>query len=173
MRKSIALIDGLHLSGVSRGLGFQVDFSKLLSFMRSREHVSLIRAHYFSPVWGDGEEDSIWKLLDWLEYNNYSVVRRLVKDGDSIRRNEPMSLEMSVTALEVAHTADEFIFVAGSEDLTLAVEALKRKGRVVTVISSIKITPAPISNALRRAADNFIELGDIIKKLELPPRKRD
>lgn len=140
--------------------------------MRSREHVSLIRAHYFSPVWADGEEDSIWKLLDWLEYNNYTVVRRLVKDGDSTRRNEPMSLEMSVTALEVAHTADEFIFISGSEELVYAVDALKRKGRVVTVISSIQVTPVPISNVLRRAADNFIELGDIVKKLELPPRKR-
>ena len=171
MRKSIALIDGLHLSGVSRSLGFQVDFSKLLGFLRSREHVSLIRAHYFSPVWANGEEDSIWKLLDWLEYNRYSVERRLVGSGDSTRRNEPMFLEMSVKALEVAHTADEFIFISGSEELTLAVEALKRKGRVVTVISSIKIDPAPISNSLRRAADNFIDLNDIVAKVELKRRQ--
>ncbi len=171
MRKSIALIDGLHLSGVARSLDFQVDFSKLLGFMRSREHVSLIRANYFSPVWADGEEDSIWKLLDWLEYNNYTVVRRPVKDGDSNRRNESMIVEMTAMSLDVAHTADEFIFIAGSEDLVHATEALKRKGRVVTVISSIQITPVPISNALRRSADNFIDLKDLIPKVGLT-RKR-
>jgi uncharacterized LabA/DUF88 family protein len=41
------------------------------------------------------------------------------------------------------------------------VEAVQRKGRRVSVVSTIRTSPPMVADELRRQADNFIELDDL------------
>ena len=162
--KAIALIDGPHITGVAKALGYTVDFKELLRLLRVFNGSQLVRAYYFTHVLADAEHDSVRPLVDWLTYNGYAVVERPVRE-DSSRRRETV-VEMSVVALEVGPTVDSVVLFAGSEDLVPVVEALKRKGIVVTVVSSTGMKPAPIHDALRRAADDFIDLEEIRDSIE-------
>lgn len=163
-QKGIALIDGPHITSVAKALGYTVDFKELLRLLRVFKGYQLVRAYYFTPVLADAEHDSVRPLVDWLTYNGFAVVERPVRE-DSSRRREP-SVEMSVVALEVGPTVDSVVLFAGNEDLVPVVEALKRKGVVVTVVSTIALKPAAIHDSLRRVADDFIDLDDIRQSIE-------
>jgi uncharacterized LabA/DUF88 family protein len=52
------------------------------------------------------------------------------------------------------------------------VEAVQRRGVRVTVVSTIKTQPPMIADELRRQADNFLDITDLISFMGRPPRER-
>ena len=65
-------IDGANLHATARTLGFDIDYKRLLEEFSSRGAV--LRAFYYSAM--DPELSSLRPLLDWLDYNGYTVVTR-------------------------------------------------------------------------------------------------
>src|SRR5262249_53978349 len=65
-------IDGPNLYAPAKSLGFDIDYKRLLSEFPSRGY--LLRAFYYTAVTEDQEYSSIRPLIDWLDYNGYSVV---------------------------------------------------------------------------------------------------
>src|SRR5436309_4952347 len=73
--EKIALfIDGANLYATAKSLGFDIDYKRLLREFQSRGY--LLRAFYYTAVIEDQEYSSIRPLIDWLDYNGYSVVTR-------------------------------------------------------------------------------------------------
>jgi uncharacterized LabA/DUF88 family protein len=66
-------IDGANLYATAKALGFDIDYRRLLKEFRSRG--TLVRAFYYTAVIEDQEYTSIRPLIDWLDYNGYTVVR--------------------------------------------------------------------------------------------------
>ena len=62
---------------------------------------------------------------------------------------------------------------AGDGDFRRAVEAAKRRGARVTVVSSVKGQPQTIADELRREADVFIDLNDMAELIARPRRDSD
>jgi len=54
------------------------------------------------------------------------------------------------------------ILFSGDGDFRRLVEAVQRKGVRVTVVSTVKSNPSMIADELRRQADKFVELADIM-----------
>ncbi|NEN39677.1 NYN domain-containing protein, partial [Escherichia coli] len=78
MTDRIALfIDGPNNYAATKALGFDLDFKPLLAHFKDGE--ALVRAYYYSAV-VDDEYSSIRPLLDWLDYNGYSVVTKTAKE---------------------------------------------------------------------------------------------
>ena len=78
--EKIALfIDGANLYATAKSLGFDIDYKRLLSEFQSRGY--LLRAFYYTAVIEDQEYSSIRPLIDWLDYNGYSVVTKATKDS--------------------------------------------------------------------------------------------
>src|SRR3974377_1983456 len=103
--EKIALfIDGANLYATAKSLGFDVDYKRLLREFQSR--VYLLRAFYYTAVIEDQEYSSIRPLIDWLDYNGYSVVTKATKEvlDPTGRRNGKgkQELEVAVGALELA-----------------------------------------------------------------------
>ncbi|MHB2265774.1 LabA-like NYN domain-containing protein [Aliihoeflea sp. PC F10.4] len=161
-REKIALfIDGANLYATSRALGFDIDYRKLLSHFQSQGY--LLRAYYYTALIEDQEYSSIRPLIDWLDYNGYTVVTKPAKEfTDATGRRKikgNMDIELTVDALELAGTVDHYVIFSGDGDFRTLVDALQRKGRKVTIASTTTSTPPMISDDLRRQADHFIEIS--------------
>src|SRR5215468_5019207 len=77
--EKIALfIDGANLYATAKSLGFDIDYKRLLREFHSRGY--LLRAFYYTAVIEDQEYSSIRPLIDWLDYNGYSVVTKATKE---------------------------------------------------------------------------------------------
>ena len=64
-------IDGANLYATAKSLGFDIDYKRLLKEFQSRG--KLVRAYYYTALVEDQEYSSIRPLVDWLDYNGYSV----------------------------------------------------------------------------------------------------
>jgi uncharacterized LabA/DUF88 family protein len=72
-----------------------------------------------------------------------------------------MDIELAVDVLEQCHKTDHIVLFSGDGDFTSLIAAVQRKGKKVTVISTLKTSPPMIADDLRRVADHFIELASI------------
>ena len=64
-----------------------------------------------------------------------------------------MDIELTVDALELADVVDHFVMFSGDGDFRTLVEALQRRGRKVSVVSTMATQPPMIADDLRRQAD--------------------
>ena len=174
-REKIALfIDGANLYATSRTLGFDVDYRKLLEVFRSYGY--LLRAYYYTALIEDQEYSSIRPLIDWLDYNGYTVVTKAAKEfTDSTGRRKVkgnMDMELAIDALEIAEVVDHIVLFSGDGDFKSLVAALQRKGRKVTIVSSIATQPPMVADDLRRQADAFVDLNALKDVVGRPPSMR-
>jgi uncharacterized LabA/DUF88 family protein len=165
---SIALfIDGANLYATAKTLGFDIDYRRLLQEFQSRG--TLLRAFYYTAIIEDQEYSSIRPLVDWLDYNGYTVVTKSTKEYvDAYGRRKlkgSMDIELAVDAMEIAEHIDQLVLFSGDGDFRPLVEAVQRRGVRVTVVSTIASQPPMIADELRRQADVFIDLAELRAKL--------
>ncbi len=160
-------IDGANLYATARALGFDIDYKKLLNVFRAKGR--LIRALYYTALPEDQEYSSIRPLVDWLDYNGYTMVTKPTKEfTDSSGRRKikgNMDIELAVDAMELAENLDHLIIFSGDGDFRSLVEALQMKGKRVTVVSTLATQPPMIADELRRQADQFIEISDLEEEI--------
>ena len=174
-REKIAIfIDGANLYATSRTLGFDIDYRGLLGDFREKGY--LVRAVYYTALVEDQEYSSIRPLIDWLDYNGYKVVTKPLReftDAQGRRRTKGnMHIELVIDAMEVADHIDHFVLFSGDGDFRYLVEALQRKGKKVTVASTVKTKPPMIADDLRRQADHFMELANLSQSVRRDPAER-
>ena len=165
--KLALFIDGINTHAAARALGFDIDYKRLLTEFRSRG--TLVRAFYYTVVIEDQEFSSLRPLLDWLDYNGFTVVTKPAKefdDGEGRRRfKRSMGVELSVNAMELAEQVDEIVLFSGDGDFRALVHAVQRKGVRVTVVSTTATQPPSIADELRRQADVFVDLMELQPKI--------
>lgn len=167
-------IDGANLYAAARSLEFDIDYRKMLAEMKSWGR--LLRVFYYTAVVEDDEYHSIRPLLDWLDYNGFSVVTKNAKTytDDTGRRKIKgnIDIELAVDALEIAPHIDHAYIFSGDGDFTRVVQAMQRKGVRVSVVSSLTTRPPMIADELRRQCDEFIELTHLVDKIGRDPEVR-
>jgi len=153
-------IDGANLYSAARGLGFDIDYKRLLDHFRGTG--TLIRAFYYTALLEDQEYSPLRPLIDWLDYNGYAVVTKPAKeftDANGRRRIKGnMDIELAIDALEIADKLDPMILFSGDGDFRRLVDAVQRRGKRVTVVSTMRSQPPMIADELRRQADQYIDL---------------
>jgi uncharacterized LabA/DUF88 family protein len=165
---NIALfIDGANLYATAKSLGFEIDYRRLLKEFQGRG--ILLRAFYYTAIIEDQEYSSIRPLVDWLDYNGYTVVTKMTKeyiDANGRRRIKgSMDIELAVDAMQLAKHIDQMVLFSGDGDFRPLVEAIQRRGVRVTVVSTISSQPPMIADELRRQADVFIDLVELRAKV--------
>ena len=169
--RTALFIDGSNLHATARALGFDIDYKRLLEMFT--EEVRLIRAFYYTAMHEDQEYSPIRPLIDWLDYNGYTMVTKPTKEfTDSAghrRLKGNMDIELAIDVMEMAETLNHIILFSGDGDFRRLVEAVQRKGLRVTVVSTIRSQPPMIADELRRQADNFIELQDLQERIARVP----
>jgi uncharacterized LabA/DUF88 family protein len=172
--KTALFIDGANLYATTKSLGFDIDYKRLLKEFQSRGN--LLRAFYYTALIEDQEYSSIRPLLDWLDYNGYTVVTKPAKEfTDSTGRRKikgNMDLELAIDVMELADHIDHVVLFSGDGDFRPLVESVQRKGVRVTVVSTISTQPPMIADELRRQADIFLDLSELIQKIGRDPGDR-
>ncbi|MBI5163254.1 MAG: NYN domain-containing protein [Magnetospirillum sp.] len=158
-------IDGSNLYAAARALGFDIDYKRLLEFFTSKGR--LIRSFYYTALIEDQEYSPIRPLVDWLDYNGYTMVTKPTKEfTDAMGRRKikgNMDIELAIDVMEMAQYLDHVVLFSGDGDFRRLVEAVQRKGVRVSVVSTVRSQPPMVADELRRQADTFVEL------LELEP----
>jgi uncharacterized LabA/DUF88 family protein len=161
--KTALFIDGENLHYTAKALGFDVDFTRLLTEFKTRG--PLLRSYYYTLVSAAAEHQTTRPLIDWLSYNGFTVVTKVSKsfdDGDGRRKSKrSIAIELAVDALELSDHIDHMVLFSGDGDYRAMVEAAQRKGVSVTVVSTMRTRPAMIADELRRQANAFLELNDL------------
>jgi uncharacterized LabA/DUF88 family protein len=156
-------VDGANLYGAAKGLQFDIDYKRLLEVF-ARKGV-LVRAFYYTALAEEQEFSPLRPLIDWLDYNGFSVVTKPLKeytDAQGRRRVKGnMDIELAIDVMEMSERVDHIVIFSGDGDFRKLVEAVQRKGRRVSVVSTIRTQPPMVSDELRRQADNFIELEEL------------
>ena len=133
-------IDGANLYATAKALGFDIDYKRLLREFQGKGR--LIRAYYFTALIDDQEYSSIRPLVDWLDYNGYSVVTKPTKEFvDSTGRRKVkgnMDIELAVKAMEMAPHVDLMVLFSGDGDFRSLVESFQRQGVRVAVVSTFR-----------------------------------
>ena len=165
-------IDGANLYSAAKALNFDIDYRKLLDEFRKRG--ILIRAYYYTALVEGDDYSPIRPLVDWLDYNGFTLITKTAREyTDSQGRKRwrgDMDIEIAVDMLQMAETADHLVLFSGDGDFRALVEAVQRKGRRVTVVSTMKSQPPMTSDDLRRQADNFVDLADLGAIIGRPQR---
>ena len=164
--------DGSNLYAAARALGFDIDYKNLLELFSSKGQ--LVRAYYYTALMEDQEYLPIRPLVDWLDYNGYTMVTKPTKEfTDSMGRRKikgNMDMELAIDVLEMAEHLDHVILFSGDGDFRRLVDAVQRRGVRVTVVSTFRSSPPMVADELRRQADTFIELSDLAPQIARHPR---
>ncbi len=168
-REKIAIfIDGANVHATSKALGIDIDYAALLKNYKTQAY--LVRAYYFTAIIEDQEFSSIRPLIDWLDYNGFKMVTKPAKeftDSSGERKLKGnMDIELAIEAMEVSAHYDHMILFSGDGDFCALIAALQKRGKKITVVSTLKTNPPMIADELRRAADYFIDIVDLVKKIE-------
>lgn len=161
------LIDGPNLQRASKALRLDIDYKRLLMMFQQRGY--LARAHYYAALAPDRSDCTLRPLLDWLSYNGFTVVTKIARDFAATGGENALAVEIAVNAMQIADHIEHFIVFSGSSEFVRLVEALQQKGRLVTVVSTLR-AEAPVADELRRRADHFLELDDLRPILSREPK---
>ena len=156
-------IDGANLYATARALGFDIDYKRLLDVFTRK--CNLVRALYYTALIEDQEYSPIRPLVDWLDYNGYTMVTKPTKEfTDAAGRRKVkgnMDIELAVDVMEMVDRLDHVVLFSGDGDFRRLVEAVQRRGCRVTVVSTLRSQPPMIADELRRQADTFIDLFEL------------
>jgi uncharacterized LabA/DUF88 family protein len=160
-------IDGANLYAAARTLGIDIDYKKLLELFSNEGQ--LIRAVYYTALIEDQKNSPIRPLVDWLDYNGYTMVTKPAKefaDPSGHRRIKGnMDIELAIDVMEMAERLDHVVLFSGDGDFRRLVEAVQRKGARFTVVSTQRSVPPMVADELRRQADNFVDLQDMAPQI--------
>ena len=124
-----------------------------------------MRAYYYTALLDEQEYSPIRPLVDWLDYNGYTMVTKPLKEfTQSTGRRKfkgNMDVEITVDVMEMSAHVDHVVLISGDGDFRRLVEAVQRRGVRVTVISTIRTQPPMVADELRRQADFFLDLSEL------------
>lgn len=156
-------IDGANLYATAKALGFDIDYKNLLKTFS--KHGNFIRALYYTALMEEQEFSPIRPLIDWLDYNGFSMVTKPTKEfTDSSGRRKikgNMDIELAVDVMQMAPNLDHIVLFSGDGDFRRLVEAVQMMGKRVSVVSTLTTQPPMIADELRRQADQFIDIADL------------
>jgi uncharacterized LabA/DUF88 family protein len=175
--RTAIFIDGDNFNGaietLKRELGFKhVDYIEKLPRLLSRGTL-LLRSFYYCGERKEGEpgHEEQQKFLMMLKRNGYRVITKEFKEQydkkGRKRRKANLDIELAVDMVTIADHVDRIVLVSGDGDFTKIIDAVGMKG-VRTCVVSLWRAPEKGGNTspeLREAADEFINLEDIIKEI--------
>lgn len=161
-------IDGSNLYAAARALNFDIDYKRLLNAFS--ENGRLVRAFYYTALIEDQDYSPLRPLVDWLDYNGYTLVTKPAKEfTDSKGRRKikgNMDIELAVDIMEMAAHLDHAVLFSGDGDFRRLVEAVQWQGLRVTVVSTVQTNPPMVADELRRQSDYFLDIADLQAAIE-------
>src|SRR5438105_13409810 len=105
-QEKIALfVDGANLYGAAKGLQFDIDYKRLLELFARKG--LLVRAFYYTALAEEQEFSPLRPLMDWLDYNGFTVVTKPLKEYTEAKgRRRVIGSEDNELAIEVVEMSE-------------------------------------------------------------------
>ena len=161
-------IDGSNFHTTIKFLGMEIDYVKLLSEFQN--YGNLVRAYYYTALPDSNEITPLRKLIDFLDYNGFTVVSKDTKEfldpaTGKRRIKGNMDMELALDMLKLSDHLDHVYLFSGDGDFCRLLQDVQDKGVKVTVVSSTHTSPNMVADELRRKADRFLDLVDLREQL--------
>lgn len=156
--KLALVVDGKNIWSTARALGLDMDWGKLQDFFARQ--ATMVSCTYFTEMESSEEFNPIRPLKDWLEFHGWQVVTQ----------TDDTAVDLAVACLEMAPWIDHFMLATGDVVFLPLIHALQRKGRRVSLLSSIKANGASCADEMRRQADAFVDLDELRLAVARPAR---
>lgn len=169
--KVAMIVDGANTFSAARAVGISIDWNKVSSSYH--EDFRCIARYYATGTSPDNEaHNPIAKLLDWLDYNGFRVVRKIGRefvqdDGRVSLRDTDVRVDITLIAIGMIGRVDEIHLWSGDGAYVPLVEMLQREGVRVVIFSTIEA----VSDKLRRAADEFRDIGKMRNAFAMDQRE--
>ena len=149
-QERIALfVDGANLYGAAKGLQFDIDYKRLLELFARKG--LLVRAFYYTALAEDQEFSPLRPLIDWLDYNGFTVVTKPLKeytDAQGRRRVKGnMDIELAIDVMEMSERVDHIVIFSGDGDFRKLVDST---GKMVPLYDPFDGAGNVIPNAVDR-----------------------
>src|ERR1035437_9708243 len=116
--KLAVFIDGANLYAAAKNLEFDIDYKRLLRWISAQSR--LVRAFYYTALLEDQEYSPIRPLIDWLDYNGYTMINKTAKEfTDQTGRRKikgNMDIELAIDMMELAGHVDHIVLFSGDGD---------------------------------------------------------
>lgn len=172
--KVCVFIDGSNMFSTAKNLNLMIDYKKFreLFFL----NCDLIRICYYSAILETDKEtdpNPVVPLLDWLSYNGFSVTTKkatqykYTRDGKEFTKTKGnIDIEIAVDMMMLGEHCNHIILVSGDSDFLPVVRHMQLRGKIITVMSTIKTQPSMVGDELRRQADYFVDVDDLRQTIE-------
>ncbi len=158
MRGRVAIfIDGNNLFHAARSAGVEIDYAKLLNFLRGES--PLLRAFFYTGV--DERAERQQGFLLWMRRNGYRVVQKELKTFPDGTKKANLDVEIAVDMLSLVGNYDTAILVSGDEDFAYAINVIAYKG-VRVEVAGFRSNTSP---RLIDVADRFIDFDGVINEI--------
>ncbi|MFS8859220.1 NYN domain-containing protein [Synechococcus sp. B60.1] len=161
-------IDGNNMFYAQQKNGWFFDPRRVLDyFVRSQPNVELVNAFWYTGIKDPNDQRAFRDALISLGFTVRTKILKEYRDEDSGRYFQKANLDIEIV-IDMFNTVgqyDRIILFSGDGDFERAVELLRSKNTLITVVS----TEGMIARELRNATDRYIDLNDIrpyIEKLD-------
>ena len=112
----------------------------------------LVRAFYYTALLEDQEYSPLRPLVDWLDYNGYTMVTKPAKeftDAMGTRKIKGnMDIEIAIDMMGMAKKVDHIVLFSGDGDFRRLIEAVQREGVRVSVVSTLRASARILSGSI-------------------------
>lgn len=161
-RRKVVMIDGSNLFASAQAIHLDLDYTRLRNVFAK----DALRTYYYTALPPDNESSKLRPLMDWMQFNGYTVVSKSTKTfTDPVTRERRvkgnMDIDIAVDAMSLMHHMDELVLFTGDGDFVPLLKRLQQEGIVVTVVSTLcerYSSHQMIADDLRKQCDVFIDL---------------
>lgn len=161
--KLALFIDGSNLYATARALDMEIDYKAFRSYFADQS--ILVRAYYYTALLEDQEYSPLRPLVDWLDYNGFTLITKPVKEfTDNMGHRKikgNMDIEIAVDMMNMCDKIDHMVLFSGDGDFRSLIEAVQNRGVRVSVISTNSTSPSMIADELRRQADYYEDIVNL------------
>lgn len=164
----LLLIDGSNLYESAKALNLRIDYKRLLNLFN--EDGNLLRAYYFTALPDRSVENWLFKQVDWMAHNGYSIVSKSMQkyiDAHGVEKKKGnVDVDITVYAWKHITRVNEIFLFSGDGDFSVMVKHIQENYAIkVRAISAQKL----MNFELRKQVDQYIDLADIRDDIEKLP----
>jgi uncharacterized LabA/DUF88 family protein len=158
-------IDGNNMFYAQQKNGWFFDPRRVLDyFAHSNPSVELINAFWYTGIKDPQDQRAFRDALISLGFTVRTKLLKEYRDEDSGRYSQKANLDIEIV-VDMFNTValyNQIILFSGDGDFERAIELLRSKNTLITVVS----TEGMIARELRNAADRYIDLNEIRPYIE-------
>ena len=163
-------IDGPNLYAAKKPFGVKIDYFKLIRELAGGRR--LVRPYFYTAYnpFSEEDKDQMMRFLSVLERGGFSVKAfpLRMREGRLVEKGVDVAIVTDMLVLAFRNAYDTAILVSGDTDLVEAVRAIKAMGKRVEIAMFSHV----VGEELRRSADGFIPLEEILDRITLRVEER-